>query len=139
MKYIIIATITLICMACQKNEPQPICSCAPPADSLVITVKYGKTTTPYDCCNNKISATFNSLINESRCPTSVQCIAAGTASIGVLLNGTASEALELNKPITKTLMTLNWKITLTKLTPYPMDGALIDPTKYKAEIKFIRQ
>lgn len=71
-----------------------------------------------------LSLTFVDLLDESRCPSKVQCVEAGEAriSIRVSQNGAEAETLEMNTnpPLKQDVVTFGaFQIQLTALDPYP--------------------
>lgn len=71
-----------------------------------------------------LSLTFVDLLDESRCPSKVQCVEAGEAriSIRVSKNGAEAETLEMNTnpPLKQDVVTFGaFQIQLTALDPYP--------------------
>ncbi len=71
-----------------------------------------------------------SVDEDSRCPQGVQCIQAGTVktTMEYFLNGTTKrETLELNKSIIRG----SEKITLTMVTPAPVEGTQINVNNYR--------
>jgi hypothetical protein len=77
-----------------------------------------------------VSITPHKVIDDSRCPTDVQCIWAGTVKVKVTIKTpteTSDETLELGKPMQKGAYT----ITFTELTPSPHSGETIPDSSYR--------
>ena len=85
---------------------------------------------------NKLSIKFASLIEDSRCPTDVQCIQAGEARITIEISnggGKAPKTFEIG--IGKTPQTVSYSgynIKLTALTPQPASNIRINRNGYTA-------
>jgi hypothetical protein len=89
--------------------------------------------------------TFVNVVNESRCPTGVQCVWAGTATVrfrlakaagdtpfdvlAVLPGGVGKDDVANQLPVD----TLGVSLTLAELTPYPVAGK--DPGKRRALVR----
>lgn len=77
-----------------------------------------------------VSITPHAVLDDSRCPTDVQCIWAGTVKTKVTIKtpeGTSEETLEIGKPIHKG----SYTITFTELTPAPHSGETIPDASYR--------
>ena len=89
--------------------------------------------------------TFTNVVNESRCPTGVQCVWAGTATVRFHLvpssGGEAAEVLAvlpggIGKDDVANLLpvdTLGVSVTLAELLPYPV--ANVKPTRHRALVR----
>ncbi len=69
------------------------------------------------------------VLEDSRCPSDVQCIWAGTVKLRATLkdaSGTSEQIFELGQPVT----TEAEVITLTEVTPYPKSGEIISTPQY---------
>jgi hypothetical protein len=84
---------------------------------------------------------FLSVVEDSRCPTDVDCIWAGNAKIKIQVTGLRSgpKTFELN-----TTMGPNggqcdgWAINLESLTPAPKSGQTVNPKNYRAKFTIVR-
>ncbi len=84
------------------------------ADPKELSVKLGGTISALG-----VSITPTSVLEDSRCPTDVQCIQAGTVRLSATIvsgMGTATQTFELNKAVT----TEAEQITLVKVDPAPL-------------------
>lgn len=83
----------------------------------------------------KLTIKFLELVEDSRCPTDVQCIQAGSARIKIeVKNGkSAAKTFEINtglKP--ESIAYAGYTITLTDLNPKPASNIRIDRNGYTA-------
>ena len=70
--------------------------------------------------------TFTNVVNESRCPTGVQCIWAGTATARFrVMPESGSQPVD----------TLGVSVTLAELTPYPVAGRDNKSVRHRALVK----
>ena len=109
----------LLGMGCSgKTVVECVCTAFPSGDSTV--VKAGHKETIYDCCNDKFAITLKE-VNDSRCPSQLVCVWAGTAFITITLNNNPAQLLELeiNKPKTVRYLNHEYTLELKTLTPYP--------------------
>lgn len=77
-----------------------------------------------------VSITPREVVDDSRCPTDVQCIWAGTVKVRATIkttDGTSEETLEIGKPLQKGIYT----ITFSELTPGPKSGETIPVSSYR--------
>ena len=77
-----------------------------------------------------VSITPHAVVDDSRCPSDVQCIWSGTVYARVTIQtpmSTSEETLELGKSIQKDGFT----ITFTELTPGPKSGETIPDSSYR--------
>lgn len=84
---------------------------------------------------SKLTIKFISLIEDSRCPTDVQCIQAGNARIKVEVSkkGGATETFEINTTRGQVGATYdNYAINLESLTPAPKSNIRINRNGYTA-------
>ncbi len=140
--WLFILTGILLTVACEKapfRTTDVACSCAPPPDSATVTVDYGKKATVYKCCENEINIAFAKVLQDSRCPTGVACPWQGTAIIGITVNDEdLITTIEINNPITKKILGINYNIRLLELNPYPDSSGPVNPNVYKAKIMLKR-
>ena len=93
---------------------------------------------PAQLSEKGLSLTFEKVLEDSRCPSNVQCAWSGQAriSIGVSQTGQTPATLEMNTnpPLKQDVVTYeNFQIQLRALDPYPEDIGQHIPTKaYKA-------
>jgi hypothetical protein len=100
------------------------------------SVEATSTTTTLDTQINKKVTAYNfsitplEVVEDSRCPTDVQCIQAGTVRLKATLSGDLgayTATLELNKP----LINEEVSITLKSVTPAPLSTHKITPGEYR--------
>lgn len=117
----------------KNNAPQPV-----PTEEPVVA--HNATTTPVSMIStiglhepltiNDKTFTIEAVIEDSRCPSNVQCIQAGRvrANMGIQsLMGTSTMEIEPGVPVT----TENLEITLTDVLPYPNTTYQILPEEYR--------
>ena len=81
---------------------------------------------------------FNTVSNESRCPSDVQCVWAGNAIVSLTLtsSGSQSGSATLNTALDpKFADYAGYRITLVGLKPYPKSGSKIPSADYVATIE----
>ncbi len=97
----------------------------PEATSATIRTTLGQTMTGLN-----VTITPTELVDDSRCPTDVQCIWAGTAHVRATIStnaGTTSEVLEIGQPIEKD----GYTITFTELSPSPKSDEVTPSSSYR--------
>ena len=85
---------------------------------------------------NGVSITPLEVLEDSRCPSDVQCIWAGRVVVKANISkssGNYTEVLELGKAVS----TGTENITLTSVTPYPKAGESIAKTDYRFEFSVV--
>ena len=84
--------------------------------------------------SNDLTIRFNSVLEDSRCPTGVQCAWEGNAEILLELSGGSLETVHLNTGgmFPRTEIYNGYTITLQDLKPYPAEGMHIDESRYTA-------
>jgi hypothetical protein len=95
----------------------------------------------HDCLNdpeNQMSVCFDSVLNDSRCPTGVYCIWAGNAVVRFKYEKYNDKhivfCLNTNSQFTSDTIVDGYKFTLIGLSPYPALEHQIIQKDYKAEI-----
>ena len=121
MKHLILLSL-LIIASCSSGQKK-----ATETNTLPAEIGIGQTTTI-----DKTKITFNAVIEDSRCPTNVQCIWAGRAKILVTITEKGKEAVQKEvilgetKPgenADKTIVESNGTtIMVSELKPYPKDS-----------------
>lgn len=89
-----------------------------------IVVKIGERKSALD-----VSITPRTLVSDSRCPSDVTCVWAGTVEVKATLEsglGTSEQLFKLNTPVT----TEAEEITLLSATPAPKSGISVEPKEY---------
>lgn len=83
---------------------------------------------------SKLTIKFVSLVEDSRCPTGVNCVWAGNAKIRIKVSkGKESKTFELNTTLDPKAATFaGYEINLTDLTPQPAANVKISRNGYTA-------
>lgn len=84
--------------------------------------------------SNDLTIRMNSVLEDSRCPTDVQCAWEGNAEILLELSGGNLETVHLNTGgmFPRTEVYNGYTITLQELKPYPAQGMSIEESDYTA-------
>ncbi|MCI5165853.1 MAG: hypothetical protein D3903_07100 [Candidatus Electrothrix sp. GM3_4] len=84
--------------------------------------------------SNELTIRFTSVLEDSRCPTGVQCAWVGNAEIMLELSGGDLATVHLNTgpQFPRTEVYNGYIITLQELKPYPAEGISIGGSKYTA-------
>ena len=84
--------------------------------------------------SNDLTIRFTSVLEDSRCPTDVQCAWEGNAEILLELSGGSLETVHLNTgpQFPRSEIYNGYIITLQDLKPYPAEGTHIDESRYTA-------
>ena len=112
----------LLNMGCsEKTVVECVCTPFPSGDSAVL--KVGKKINIYDCCNDKLFISLKQ-VEDSRCPSQLQCVWAGTAHIKIHLNQTFGGLIDLELGKSKTVNYNNHTYTFkfSNLSPYPVNS-----------------
>ncbi len=145
--------LIILLVACQQTADStptvptsPATPAIPTASATTLMVEFNKTFTlrVADTAvlgNNQLTLTFLQVVEDSRCPTNVECVQAGQARISLQVEqpGKTAETFELNSqpPLNQTQFTYQgYTIELLDLTPYPTDpGFDITATPYQASLR----
>ncbi|WP_446009266.1 hypothetical protein [Candidatus Electrothrix sp.] len=86
--------------------------------------------------SNDLKIRFNSVLEDSRCPTGTQCPWEGNAEILLELTGGSPETVHLNTGgmFPRTENYNGYTITLQNLKPHPVAGAHIEESRYTATL-----
>lgn len=84
--------------------------------------------------SNDLTIRMTSVLEDSRCPTGVQCAWEGNAEILLELSGGNLETVHLNTGgmFPRTEVYNGYTITLQELKPYPTEGMSIEESDYTA-------
>ncbi|XCN74040.1 MAG: hypothetical protein Q3M24_04585 [Candidatus Electrothrix aestuarii] len=84
--------------------------------------------------SNDLSIRFNSVLEDSRCPTGAQCAWEGNAEILLELSGGDLETVHLNTgaQFPRTEVYNGYVITLEDLKPHPTEGVAVQESDYTA-------
>ncbi len=135
MKKGVIILLTVFLLGCNKNSDvtdQYNLSANP-----IITLKYKEC---IDISDFGFKICLDSILNDSRCPSGVDCVWEGDAQVRFSIK--KADEIKLFRLHTQRNFqrdtTINGlKISLVSLTPYPGDGSAIDQKDYSAGIKVI--
>jgi hypothetical protein len=86
----------------------------------------------------RLTVNFESVLEDSRCPTGADCIWSGNARIRLKLSqpGEAAVTIELNTHLEpRNATALKYEVRLVTLKPYPKLNEPIPPRAYKAVLK----
>ena len=99
----------------------------PPADAkeATVTTYMGGTATALN-----VSVNVRELVSDSRCPTSVQCIWAGTVEARVALSTQVSHGEHVMR-LGEARVFGDYMVTLTEVTPYPSTPDQIPESSYR--------
>jgi len=99
-----------------------------------VDVPYGTTVTmPGDTTTAK----FTDVTADSRCPTGVQCVWAGEATVLFTVGGSELVTLTLGAdPAKARAIVRGYQVTLVALAPYPVAGSAPVKANYVATIRF---
>jgi len=132
-------TKQLVCLLCLVAGLWLVGCSAPEPSSIQLgqpfTISINQ---PAQLSEKGLSLTFQEVLEDSRCPSNVQCAWSGQAriSISVSQTGQAPAALEMNTnpPLKQDVVTYgDFQIQLLALDPYPEDRGQYIPAKaYKA-------
>jgi hypothetical protein len=122
--------------ACQNNRPP-----APPeqqgqATPAEVTLRVGETTRV-----NNVDIRFTGVLEDSRCPSDVQCIWAGNGRVSLAVGprrgtqGPTDQVLLNTYEGDKTGESWGLRVTLVDLTPAPKSTQPIPPESYVVRVK----
>lgn len=117
---LVVCAVSLFALACTQDPPAT--EQGPPrieaAADQEIRLAIGETAA---VTGTDVRITFRAVVNDSRCPSAVQCISAGNAAIGLQLRqGPADTTVTLNTTMgPRTVTQPGFIVELVALTPYP--------------------
>lgn len=91
---------------------------------------------------NKLNLRFLEVVEDSRCPTDVNCIWAGNAKIKIQISkpGGTPKIFELNTNLPeKCILIEGYEITLASLSPYPKAGVELKKETYAAAFSVVKK
>jgi hypothetical protein len=132
----LIALLMAVCGACQSNRPP-----APPeqqelASPAEVTLRVGEATSV-----DNVDIRFSSVLEDSRCPSDVQCIWAGNGRVSLAVGprrgtqGPTEQVLLNTYEGDKTRESWGLRVTLVDLTPAPKSVQSIPLERYVARMK----
>ena len=132
--YAVAGSIFLLLFSCKKSAELRSSSSVPMKNCSQIENK-----------TDDVKVCLGSLIDDSRCPSGVECVWAGTAIVkfSVTVNGQQQPVTlsTLNMPgyHPSDTIIMGYKIELINLLPYPEIGKTPDISEYKAELNITKQ
>jgi hypothetical protein len=90
---------------------------------------------------DRLAINFARVLDDSRCPTGVQCITAGNALVGLILHerGEATRMVQLNTHAEpRTVSHEGYVVTVVDLQPYPRSGVTTPPESYVVRLHVVR-
>jgi hypothetical protein len=121
--------------------PTPVSSTTPaPLPQTPTTLPFGETSLKIGetATFPGLSLTLRRMFDDSRCPTGVTCIWAGTVKAEIVVSsglGISTSTIELGNSIT----TEAEEITLKAVSPHPKEGSPIDPKSYVATFSVVKR
>ena len=89
----------------------------------------------------RLAVGFGTVMEDSRCPAGAQCVRAGNAIVGLVLQerGEATRTVELNTAEGKRRVSHEgYVIEVVDLQPLPIAGATPDPERYVVRLRITR-
>ena len=138
-KYIFLLLICLSIIGCTHNTDGYM-----PDGETSITVSFGqafviKVGQVASISSQRLSLTFLSVSQDSRCPKGAHCIWEGNGKVNIQLTsrGQTSDTIELNTAtsLPSEATYLHYKISLLDLQPYPLEGSTIQQSEYRATVR----
>ncbi|HEX6371313.1 MAG TPA: hypothetical protein VF006_20510 [Longimicrobium sp.] len=89
----------------------------------------------------RLAVGFGRVLEDSRCPTGTQCVAAGNAEVGLVLQerGEATRMVQLNTARDpRRVSHEGYIVEVVDLQPYPAAGAAPDPESYVVRLRITR-
>lgn len=136
------STLSLLAVAaltaCGPADPQPDGRPSPSVtmvgDTAFLELPVGRSAD-----NGEISVTFETVTEDSRCPTGVQCVWAGNASVRLTLeSGDEAEVVVLGSALEPRQATFaGYTLTLRDLVPRPASEQPLDRAAYVARIAIV--
>lgn len=110
-----------------RTGPQCEFATCPPADAkeATVTTYVGGTATALN-----VSVNVRELVSDSRCPSGVQCIWAGTVEVRAVLSTQVSHGEHVMR-LGEARVFGDYNVTLTEVTPYPSTPDPIPESSYR--------
>lgn len=89
----------------------------------------------------RLAVGFGAVMEDSRCPTGAQCVRAGNARVGLVLQerGEATRSVELNTAENpRRVSHEGYVVELVDLQPLPAAGTETDPERYVVRLRITR-
>lgn len=143
----LVTVALLIVAACGSDDPTPTPTLTPePTPTLnsgedetilgePFTLKVGQSVTLAEA---GMTLSFVSVTQDSRCPSDVTCVQAGSGTVALTVVRTDGQRDELRLPIGSggefTARSPDFAITVSNLLPYPVSTLPIAPTDYQVTV-----
>lgn len=136
MKYLVFSILTIAFASCEKRQIDNLNSNLPLDTEVQVSNGFTLNNLEED-----ISLTMQSVANDSRCPSDVECVWSGDAEVNfVFRTKTTAYPFVLHTDLTpKDTLLGDYTITLRKLDPHPVSTAVIQQADYKATIIVSRE
>jgi hypothetical protein len=133
-----LALLLLPFLACNSSSPtEP----SPPIEPLneSYSLRYGNSAQ----VTRDLRVTFAEVLEDSRCPSTVQCVWAGNGKIRLdLVTGRGTSSVVLNTTgsaeMPREASAFGYTFTLVELQPYPQTTDAIPPNQYTAVVRVKR-
>lgn len=145
MRYLLLFGVLLLFVACnnfmKKDAPSTSEENGTPETERLngeYTFKYGET---QEFAKSKLSIAFMEVLEDSRCPTGVDCMWEGLAKIqlGITQGANESEQTELTlrsgQPDLAKTELADYQIELLEVNPYPKKGSKIAKEDYQIRLR----
>ncbi len=129
MKFSSLIILAIVFISCQSTPVET--SAVEPEVNLGenFSIKIGEET---QVKGSDVTISFKDVSEDSRCPTSVDCVWAGNAKLSILAKG---EDLEFNTVSDSQIISVDgYSIELVTLAPYPEEFGEISKNKYIATL-----
>lgn len=138
---LVMLAFVVLLSGCAESSDSRL-TCDTPAVQPVLgesfNLRYGEQTA---LAGGNLSLTFVQVLEESRCPTGVQCIWEGNAQIGLKAEHPTSSSATLTLNTSSRYDTeatyQAYKVQLLHVVPYPKQGRSLEASDYCANLKVI--
>lgn len=136
MKYIALSILAVLFASCEKRIVDDLSTNLPLGQE--VPIKNGFTLNNLE---EDISLHMQSVNNDSRCPSDVECVWSGDAEVNFIFRTKSTDhPITLHTDLTpKDTLIGDYNITLIKLDPYPVSTSVIPQADYKATIIVSRE
>lgn len=129
MRFLILplAILSTACASADANAPSSLPS--------AVTLAIGERTT---VSGTGLTITFEAVVDDSRCPSDVQCIQAGDATVAVVLQGNGSTArhqLKVADVNQRRATHGNYQVEVRELIPHPLSTSPTNPSAYRLTLQ----
>lgn len=130
----LVASLALLAACGAQSELQTAPSSSVVGDTTLLTLPVGTSASA-----GEITVGFNSVAEDSRCPTGVQCVWEGDAEVVLTLGGPAGiESVRLHTTLDPRVVDFGgYEVELRAVAPYPVDGEAIEPDDYVVQLAVV--